>query len=503
MQTLIDAVTSQINVASVDARVIFDAIRRLFSNLWLACRTVWDSIGQPVFDLLGSKLDELESLFFSLHEVVQPIVETVLTALTNGFDNLFVVWNDVVMPALSLLIDIFFELGNTILTYIAPPVQLICEKFLELQEAVIAAVQNYIVPVIQQFITMIQTLWAENQDKIQAIGALFQAGFQAIANLVSWFVGVFKGYIQPFLAWLSSIVSANMDNIKSIFQAAFDVIGGIVSFFTALFRGDWSGMWDAIKQIASSAVELVKNIFSTMQSVLSSIVEGIRSKITGIWEGIKSTLSGIWEGIKSAASSIWNNIKTAVMTPVEVVKTSVSTAFNNIKTTATNIWEGIKNAIATPIEAAKEKVRSVIDAIKGFFNFSFSWPKIKMPHFGITPSGWKIGDLLKGSIPKLGIEWYAKGGVLQEPTVFDYDNGVAKVGGEAGPEAVAPIETLQKYVGEAVAGQNHELLDVLQQLLTAVQALDAGLLDKLLEALSVMRFEIRQREFGRLVREVL
>ena len=94
--------------------------------------------------------------------------------------------------------------------------------------------------------------------------------------------------------------------------------------------------------------------------------------------------------------------------------------------------------------------------------------------------------------------------MLEEPTVFGMnpENGKAMVGGEAGPEAVAPIETLQQYVREAVAAQNAELLVVLRLILQAILALDEGLSDKLLDALESMRFEIKNREFARLVREV-
>ena len=60
-----------------------------------------------------------------------------------------------------------------------------------------------------------------------------------------------------------------------------------------------------------------------------------------------------------------------------------------------------------------------------------------------------------------------------------------------------------QYVQEAVAAQNAELLSVLRLILQAILAMDAGLLEKLMEALESMRFEIRNREFARLVREVM
>ena len=102
---------------------------------------------------------------------------------------------------------------------------------------------------------------------------------------------------------------------------------------------------------------------------------------------------------------------------------------------------GIKKAIETPINAARDIVKSAIDKIKGFFNFEWSLPHLKLPHPTISGKF----SLNPPSVPSFGIEWYAKGGVLEEPTVFGMnpENGKAMVGGEAGPEAVAPIETLQ------------------------------------------------------------
>ena len=91
-------------------------------------------------------------------------------------------------------------------------------------------------------------------------------------------------------------------------------------------------------------------------------------------------------------------------------------------------------------EKFREIVNSIGEAFKkvgkfiaDVFTGKFEWPKIKMPKFEITPEGWKIGDLLKGKIPKLKINWNAKGGIFDKPTVLQ---GV----GEDGAEAVIPLE---------------------------------------------------------------
>ena len=131
----------------------------------------------------------------------------------------------------------------------------------------------------------------------------------------------------------------------------------------------------------------------------------------------------------------WDVIKAKLT----ALKDWFATTFDAIKNKTVAAFNAIKNAIMTPIRAAVDFVRNMINKIKGFFNFKVSLPHIKLPHFSIKPKGWKLGDLLKGSIPHLGIDWYAQGGIFNSPSVI----GV----GEAGPEAVLPIEKLQVMLG--------------------------------------------------------
>lgn len=70
---------------------------------------------------------------------------------------------------------------------------------------------------------------------------------------------------------------------------------------------------------------------------------------------------------------------------------------------------------------------------------------------------------------------HADGGILTRPTVFGYtpSTNTYHLGGEAGAEAVAPIQTLMGYVRTAVAEQNEgimsEIKSLLERLLQAVQ----------------------------------
>ena len=70
----------------------------------------------------------------------------------------------------------------------------------------------------------------------------------------------------------------------------------------------------------------------------------------------------------------------------------------------------------------------------------------------------------------MSVEWYAKGAVLHQPTIFGINpsTGNAMIGGEAGAEAVAPIATLQGYVQEAVRAENAGVMELLSEILAAI-----------------------------------
>lgn len=221
--------------------------------------------------------------------------------------------------------------------------------------------------------------------------------------------------------------------------------------------------WDKVKEVTLKVWEVMKN-------AVSKAVNAIKSVIEKIFNGIKTYITTVLNIYKTIFTTIWNGIKTAVSTVVNGIKNTISNVFNGIKNVVTTVWNGIKNAIVNPIKTAMNVVKGIIDKIKGFFNFKVSLPKIKLPHFSIKPKGWELGDLLKGSIPKLGIDWYAKAVrspmLLDNPTAFGISpSGNIRVGGEAGSEIVGGTNTIMGMIGNAVSSNNGGIEDKLDKLI--------------------------------------
>ena len=137
-------------------------------------------------------------------------------------------------------------------------------------------------------------------------------------------------------------------------------------------------------------------------------------------------------------------------------------------------------------------MKSAIDKIKGFFDFEWSLPDLKVPvpkvtgKFSINPP----------SVPHFSIEWRREGAIFTRPTIFNTPRGFQGVG-EAGAEAVLPIEKLSGYVENGV---NNSMRRILQE--QEMKEIDY---DKLAYACSKINIvnKIGEREFQRLVMEVM
>lgn len=322
--------------------------------------------------------------------------------------------------------------------------------------------------------------------------------FQGIGNTIQSVASGIWSTIQNVFTSIGNTFQTAVNAVATTFQGFFDIVhtvtlnalDGIRGFLDSTwyawqsFQTTLAGLWNSIKATALSVWNAIKN-------ALLGIVNGIRSGISNGINAVKNTVSAIWQGIQSVTTSVWNGIKSGVVGVVTGVKNTVSNIFNGLKSTVTAIWNGIKSAIITPVTAAKDKVAGVIDKIKGLFHFSWSLPKLKVPHFGISPPSWKVGDLLKGSIPRLSVRWAAKGGIMRNPTLFG--------GGEAGAEGILPLE------------RNTWWMDKLADIVTVrmagqTQAIDydrlKGLVRELVDG-TTQSIYFKEREVGRMVREVL
>lgn len=210
--------------------------------------------------------------------------------------------------------------------------------------------------------------------------------------------------------------------------------------------------WGKIMGAAKTAILGVRGAVLLLNVAMKANIVGL---IISLVLGLVAAFVTLWknnEGFRKFWIDLWKKIQSASGSAVDWIKKKFN-SFKDMLKSVRNTFGDIKDAIADKLEEARKKVSGVIEKIKGFFPLKIGkiFSNLKIPK--ITVSGGKapFGIAGKGSLPSFNVKWNAQGGVLNQPTIFGRMGDTFLGGGEAGPEAIAPIETLQGYIREAVS----------------------------------------------------
>lgn len=401
------------------------AIIAIIVLLWTKCewfrdgvKAVWEAIKEA----WSAGVEAIKQFFSDLG-----------TAISEKWEEIKTTFMEVVTAIWEWLVETFNSICESVSQFIEEMKATIEFKITQIQEgwtAMWTAIKDFFVNLWNGIVDFVTGLWEGIKNvftsAVTAIGDWLSNAWTTITTTVS---NVWNG-IKDFFSSL-------WEGIKNVFST---VVNWIVTFLQTMWNGIKNSttiIWNVIKTVIST-------VWNTIKSVVSTVANTVKSIISTVWEAIKTFTSTSWNGIKITISNTINAAKTIVSNVVNSIKTTVSNVFNSVKTTVTNIWNGIKTAITKPIEAAKNTISGIIEKIKGLFNFKLKFPEvsiphIKLPHFSISGSF----NPLKGELPKLGIDWYATGGIFTGPSVV----GI----GEAGTEAVVPLSNKSRMAPFAKA----------------------------------------------------
>lgn len=234
--------------------------------------------------------------------------------------------------------------------------------------------------------------------------------------------------IAPILMILGKLAFA-ISSIISLVGTIGPVIGGALAAAGPIVA--------VIAAIIAIGILLYKN-WDKIKAKAIEIKDAVVAKFTEL----KAKVTSVFTGIKDAISNAWRMAKAFVFAIIKNIYLKVTSSFNSLKSTVSSIWNGIKTAITTPIQAAKDKIKGIIDKIKSYFPFKIGkvMSGLKLPHFKVSGKF----SLNPPSTPKISVDWYKTGGIFDSPSVI----GV----GEAGPEAVVPLDKFWKKLDAMQSG---------------------------------------------------
>lgn len=486
----IHVVQNEMGITGTTAKEASSTISGSLSSMKGAWQNLLTGMGDDTQDF-GALVDQFVSSVDTVGANLLPRIEIVLGGVVKLVQGL-------APKIIEKIPELVSQLLPSIITASVSLIQAVVATIPDLVSAIVAQIPAFIQGFVQIVDALIQALPTVVQSLVDALPTLIPALVTGLVQMTVALCQVLPQIIQPIIdnlpMILTTIVTTLLQNLPILIQGMIQLVGGLIMAIPQIL----SALWQTITSLASNAVsnlfgkikewilELFPQSGETIVKILGTIgdafkvwleyVKGVFSVIFDViatpfklaWEAIKL----VWNVVVDYFKMIWENIKTVFSIVDSVLVGDFQGAWDGVKqiwnncvgffkdivSNVTQAFSGVFDILSSPFKKAKDAISNVVDGIKDLFkNLQFKFPDIKLPHFGISPDGWKVSDLLQGSIPKLDISWYAKAMnnpmIMTKPTIFGYDAGAGKLlgGGEAGSELVVGTNTLLSMIKSAVA----------------------------------------------------
>lgn len=464
-----------INTAVTFGQNIIPAIKGALSGIGYLIEGLAPVIGETIPPLINDLAPTLANSAVSLiSSLVNGLVQNA-SQFSNCLSNIIVVAvNGLSTVAPKLLIAMSQIVGNLMQGLSDSMPQIISGAVTLIEGLVDGLVDN--VPLLAMGAVQLVTSLANGL--IENLPRIIDAGVNLITGIISASYSMMPQIIQSGMQLVVNLAVGLVRAIPQLIAALPRITGAIVKGFKSvnwfdlglqLIKSIWEGiksigseMWNGVKEKTSELWGGVKNVVSEKLNNIKSTYDahgrGLKGATFAAIEGVKEYYRTGYDAINQLTGGKLGEVVNAVSEKMEVVKGKFSEAFGNVKNTVMTIFENIKNGITEKISAAVNKVKEIFGSIAD--KVSEVWGKIKgiIKAPKIVQKGTVSIAGVSTPIPKLGLEWNAKGGIMTRPTAFGYANGKVQMGGEAGAEAILPLRTfwnnLSQYIAESNKGGN-------------------------------------------------
>lgn len=285
--------------------------------------------------------------------------------------------------------------------------------------AAIAAVAPYIliVAAIAAVIAIIVLCIKYWDEIVAAVKKAWEVIKETLATVGQW---IYDNVITPVVEFFKGL----WESITGIFQSVVDWVKtnwkSILLFVINPFAGIFKYLWDNCEKF--------RNFFLGIGKWFTEkVITPVKNTFTNLWNGLKNGAVGAWNGIKNVFSKVASFFKN--------IFTKAWTGVKNVFSTGGKIFSGIKDGIASAFKSIVNKIISGINKVVSipFSAINKALGKIRnVSILGKSPFSW-IPTI---SVPKIPL--LAEGGILTKPTL--------NIAGEAGPEAIIPIDKLQSFM---------------------------------------------------------
>lgn len=464
-----------INTAVTFGQNIIPAIKGALSGVGYLIEGLAPVIGETIPPLINDLAPTLANSAVSLISSLVNGLTQNATQFSECLSNIIIVAVDGISTVVPQLLDAASKIVSNLMQGLTNSMPQIVNGAVTLIEGLVNGLVNNIPLLIMGAVQLVASL---ANGLIANLPRIIDAGVNLITGIVSASYSMMPQIIQNGMQLVVNLAVGLVRAIPQLIAALPRITGAIVKGFKSvnwfdlglqLIKSIWGGiksigseMWNGVKEKTSELWGGVKNVVSEKLNNIKSAYDahggGLKGATFAAIEGVKEYYRTGYDAINQLTGGKLGEVVNAVGEKMEVVKGKFSEAFGNVKNTVMTIFENIKNGITEKISAAVNKVKEIFGSIAD--KVSEVWGKIKgiIKAPKIVQKGTVSIAGVSTPIPKLGLEWNAKGGIMTRPTAFGYANGKVQMGGEAGAEAILPLRTfwnnLSQYIAESNKGGN-------------------------------------------------
>ena len=263
------------------------------------------------------------------------------------------------------------------------------------------------------------------------------------SNVKSWWAGK-VGAVQNFTTNVANQATTWWNNTKTWWSGKV----GAVKEFTTTVTNQAATWWSNVKTWWSGKVGAVQQFTTSVKNEASTWWSNVKTW----WSGKVGAVQQFTTSVANQASTWWNNVKSWWSGKVGAVQQFTTSVRND----ASTWWSNVKSWWAGKVGNLSVGV-SIINAASTWWNNVKTWwsnavgtlwttLNIKLPHvevnWGTVTAFGKSFDYPKG----FSLKWYAKGGILDGAQIFGMMGNNFLGGGEAGREAVLPLENHTEWM---------------------------------------------------------
>lgn len=288
-----------------------------------------------------------------------------------------------------------------------------------------------------------------DSDAMNQVGEIFQSVGEIITTVLTGMIdltGSLYSILQPFIDPLIQLGVS----ILPVINAALGLLNGAFNLLISVLQ---------------SVFAMLQPVANILGAALSVAIQALQPLLSAVSANL-SNLGSAFTILGNIAYSIFSAIGTAISGFAAFAQSAFS-AVSSALSAVGGAFRSFQSAVGTVVSSVRSKFQGFVDfiaAIPGKIVGFFS--NIRVPQFHIPIPELHISggfSLAPPSVPHIELSWHAKGAIFDEPYVFPGPGGLHGIG-EAGPEAVLPIDNLKGYVVDAVETADTGQINVVEEL---------------------------------------